>query len=54
MKIENRHTGIEYNHMCELAWCSEKDDDYLIGLYIYEHLCDISEWKNMVIGLLSV
>ncbi|NNE37660.1 MAG: PilZ domain-containing protein [Gammaproteobacteria bacterium] len=53
LKIENQQTGIEYNHMCEIAWSRENDDGYLIGAHIYEHLCDVAEWKNMVIQLLS-
>lgn len=53
LKITNPNTGSEYNHMCEIAWSREKESGYLIGLHIYEHLCDVSEWKNMVICLLS-
>jgi hypothetical protein len=53
LKVENRHTGVEYNHMCQLTWCRKKEDGYLIGLHIYEHLCDISEWRSMVVGLLA-
>ena len=53
LKIEDRHTEVEYDHMCEVTWCREKDGEYLLGLHINEHLCDVAKWKNMVIGLLA-
>lgn len=53
LKIEDRHSGIEYNHMCQVSWCREREGSYMIGLHIYEHLCDVAAWKNMVISLLS-
>ncbi len=53
LKIKNPISGSEYNHMCETTWSREKEGAYLVGLHIHEHLCDVSEWKNMVICLLS-